>query len=115
MTPLLLRLLSEQSEGFFEHKLCAKFGKEYGKFIELDQLIADGFAKRLSKERGFSVKGIYLTDSGRAELDRLNSIPPAPVQPSPAQIRLVELKSKLTDNSITFEETKELLKIFFRV
>lgn len=115
MTHLLLKILSEQSDGIFEHKLCAKLGKEYGKFPELDNLIADGFAKRLSKDRGFSVKGLYLTDAGRAELTRIDAIPPVPVQPSPQQLRLQELKSKLGDNSITFEETKELLKMFFRV
>lgn len=115
MTHKLLRILNKAINGIFEHKFCIKLGVEYGNFPELEQLIADGFAKRMTKDEGFIIQGIFITDAGKAELARLDSIPPVQPKPTAEQLRMIELKSKLKDNTITFEETKELLRLFFRV
>ena len=114
MTHYLLRILREL-DGIYEHKLAVRLGKEYLKFPELNQLILDGFAERFIKKEDFAVKGIRLTNAGKVELARLDAIPPTPFVPDPKQLRFQELKSKLSDNSITFEETKDLLKMFFRL
>ena len=112
MTHLLLRLINEAG-WVYEHKLAAKLGKPIG-FQELEDVVTQGFVERIDRELA-TVKGLRLTQAGKDELARLNAIPPIIPQPTVEQLRMQELRSKLKDNTITQEELKELLRIFFRV
>ena len=114
MEHYILKTLKE-IDGIYEHKFSIKCGREYTKFPELDQLIIDGFIESFDKQEGFEIKGIRLTEKGQIELARLDAIPIISPEPTIEQLKTQELKTKLQNNSITFEETKELLRVILRL
>ena len=105
----LLQLLKKVGYPVYESKLREKFGLKKAFF---DQTETDGFIKRV--DRGHSLyKGIKITQAGLDELARLEAIVPSPRPKTAEDIRVEELKSKLEDDTITFEELKELIKVMF--
>ena len=109
MTHYILRTIAELGR-VYQHKYLNRIGKPAG-FPELEAEIVAGRIERFDWDKG---KALRLTDAGKAELARLDAIPPAPRVPTAEQLRRADLVKKLQDNTITDVEVRELLRFLIK-